>query len=529
MPLEWKQFTDFDGGQNDVQHPRRIADNEFSQLLNFEFSEQGSIRSRGGFVRYNTSPDFTSRITSLYNFITAAQVSNLILTTGSEIYKDTSGVFTSIKGALTLPTNTYWQWRTFNDLAIGVNGDSGAVDDTVKWSGAGNAAALALTGISGAPVGAFTLEVFNSRLWMVFKSHPNRVYFSTLGNPEDWVASGGFIEVGYNDNDTIVGIYAHNGVLFVLKKRSIHFLQTRINGQVATDPAGWKIDVLTKGGGCISQFGIQVVLNDLVFPSYEGLISLKAVQQFGDFSAAIVSRKVTGLFNLNLSIDTFPSAVLMSKSMYLIGAPKTTTGTVNNRFYVMDYKQLEGGLRWTTFESSIVNPSAMIVALISGKPILFVGSDTPNFQLYKYDDTVFSDHGNTPILKRFEHKSFNFGNSLIDKECKHAALGINFSGSQLSATWKVRIDNNNSKVATIPLSVNNVSSGGVWDTGTWDVSLFASSTENEQLIVSRIRGTQGYRGKEFQHIFENDQLGQDITIQTLGFGLGTLVEESTNV
>lgn len=525
MTYKWTSFNDFGGGLNEVNRAESIADNEFTELLNFEFTNSRHLRSRGGFVRYNISPDFTSRITSIYNFITSAQVSHLILTTGSEIYKDTAGVFSSIKGALTLPSNTYWRWATFNDLAIGVNGDSGAVSDIVKWNGAGNIADLALTGIAGAPVGAYLVETFNSRLWVVFKSLPNRLYFSTLGNPEDWASSGGFLEIGYNDNDIIVDIRAHRGVLFIFKRRSIYVLRTSINGQINTDPNGWEVKDFTRGGGCISQFGTQVVLNDLMFLSDEGLASISAVQEFGEFKAAIVSRKLNGLTNLNKAIDTFPSALLTPKSMYFIGVPNTITGTVNNRFYVLDYKDIEGGIRWTMFESSIVKPSAMASVIVLGKRTLFVGSDSPQPQIYKYDDTVFSDHNNTIILKRFASKSHTFNLDIERKECNRVAVGVSFSTNTLLGTWKLKIDKRNTLVTSFALAINSLLTGGVWDTGVWDVALFASGDENQQLIINKIKSEQGRRGIEFQQIFENNQLAQDLTVYVLGFEVEKITSE----
>lgn len=524
--FKWIDFPSFGGGLNTLQDPAKIADNEVAHLLNFEFDASDSLKARNGFDRYNTSPDFISRITSIFGFSSVANGDFIIATTATQIYKDVAGNWASIKGALVLPNNTYWKWVTFFDLAIGVNGDNGAVDDIVKWSGAGNAVALTLTGIAGVPTGAYTIEVFNSRLFVVFTSHPNRLYYSTLGDPEDWATSGGFIEVGYNDGDKIQGIHSHKGRLFIFKRNKIYQLITELGGKINTDVSGWSIDLLAGNIGCISQFSIQSLLDDIVFLCDEGVASINAVQQFGDFEFSIISRKVEELSNLNLSINTFASVIFSPKSLYLLSVPDTDVGTVNNIIYVLDYKGLgDNKIRWTRFKSNIINVSAMGVILLNRKKTLFLGGDNPNFFICKWNLASFSDI-NQPIVKEFKSKAFSFDNRIERKQANKAAIGVNFSNANLSASVDIILDQDISKTTSYTVNLNAKVAGGVWDVSTWDVDKFSFGPSNKQIIERKIKGEMGNRFVSAQIQFTNQQLDQDIVLEDIGFAVGLLTSEN---
>lgn len=521
--FQWMGFTKFGGGMNSAEPANQIEDDELASILNFEFDSSDHLKARNGFMRQNTSPDFTNRITSIFNFITAASAENIIVTTGTEIYKNTAGVYTSIKGAVALPNNTYWQWRAFNNLAIAANQQSGGAEKgLIKWTGAGNVAALGLTGISGAVDGAYTIEVFNNRLWIVFDAFPNRLYFSNLGDPENY-AAGGFIEIGYNDGDRIQGIHAHNGRMFIFKRFKIYILTTSLGGKSNTDPTGWNVDLKVKDVGCVSRYTIQSLLDDIVFLSDEGILSLKALENYDSYFTVAISRKIKELTNINFSVDTFSSVIFSPKSLYILSLPKTATGTTNNRMYVLDYKYVkENRIRWTVFESRTVNPAVLAVVLVNRKKTLFLGGDTPLFTISKWDDTTIFDDNNQIVDKAFLSKAFNFDKSLERKEYNQIALGVNFTLSNLSATLEFRLNEDDRAKTSFGVNISNTTLGGVWGTATWDVDVFASGITNAQIVHYKLKGSKGNRGRSGQLRFENSQLNQDITITDIGFQVGLL-------
>lgn len=533
---QWVTYPYFGGGINNAQPATEIEDDECAEIVNFEFDLSDDLKARNGFIRYNDSPDFTSRITSIFNFITAAGVSNIIVTSGSEIYKDTAGVFSSIKGAVALPSNTYWQWAAFTNLAIGVNQQvGGAEKGIVKWTGAGNIAALTLTGIDGTPDGAHSITVFNSRLWVVFSNKPNRLYYSSLGNAEDWSTSGGFIDIDFDDGDKIIGIKENRGRLFIFKRRKTYALVTGIGGVVNTTISGWSVELFSNNVGCVSRYTIQTVLDDLLFLTDEGIASLKAVTEFGDFKTEILSRKIVQLSHLNLNIDTFSSAVDASRSLYILSAPKLSTGTINNRLYVLDYKKIRastpatfgtvlGNVRWSFFESSVINPSVIAIVLKEGKKTLFLGGDTPLFYIMYWDhEKVYSDDGQA-VLRTFRSKAFPFNNGMERIEVNKIAVKLGFSQADLSATLEIRFNENDSLRDSFPVSLLNMVEESLWDVAIWDVDSFSTSLVNTQIIERKLEVFR--RGISAQIKFSNQQAEQDLIIKDLAFNVGKLTSEN---
>lgn len=524
-------FSSFAGGLNTAQTASKIADDEFADILNFEFDFSDELKTRNGFERYNLSPDFSSRITSIFNFIQSDNTGHIIVTTGNEIYKDTAGVFSSIKGAITPISNTLWQWKAFTDLAIGVN--RGLSNSIIKWSGTGNIAALALTGISGTPTRAKFIEVWNSRLWVVFDSHPNRVYYSSLGNAEDWDSSGGFIEVAFNEGDRITGIYAHKGKFFVFKRNRIYTITSGIGGVISTDPIGWSVDLITNNLGCVGQFTIQAVMDDVVFLSDEGLISFNAVEAYGDFKSLNLSRKIKELSNLNFNLDSFVSVVDPARSLYLLSVPKTSSGSVNNRIYAMDYKKINpqlvhtylfDSIRWTIFESSVINVSALAIVLVDGIKTVFLGGDTPQFLLCKWNnDIVFTDN-NQVIQKLFLSKAYSFNNLMIRKYCNSISINVGFSKQDLSSTWSLIVDENQRLTNGFTIGLPNIVAQSLWDVSIWDSGVFTSNTTNDQVAQRKVKKFN--RGKKFQQMYANQQLNQNDGIKDICFDIGILTEEN---
>lgn len=526
----WVVYSSFAGGLNTAQSATKIADDEFAAIDNYEFDLNDVLKARGGFTKYNTSPDFTSRITSLHQFIKSDGSSTLLATSGTELYKDSGvGVFTSIKGALNLPNNTLWQWVNFTDLAIGANRGTGGPDDIVKWNGAGNAAALALTGIAGAPDGAKFVAVWNSRLFVVFSSHPNRLYFSTLGNPEDWSLSGGFIEVGQNDGDFITGIAPHREKFFIFKRNKVYVISA---GNPNVDVNQWRLDLFTDKYGCISAFTIQQVLDDLVFLSQEGILSINSVADFGDFKTLVLSRKIKELTQLNYSLDSFVSVLNTTKSVYLLAAPNTPATTINNLIHVMDYKKIDpqvvraylfDSVRWSRFTSTIINPSALTLAIISGKKTVFLGGDAPLFYICKWNDDVFSDNGQV-INKSFLSKSYNFENLFIRKDWNKAGVNVAFTQDDLSATLEVILNESDTLKNTFSVSLPNTVADSEWDVAIWDVNRFNADVAVDQIIERKI--AKFNRAKSAQIKFSNTQVDQDLSIKDIGFEVGLLTQEN---
>lgn len=511
----------FIGGINTLNLPTDIDDSECVNLVNFELDEADNLVSRGGFDVTSTTP--TSRVTSIfYTKLSNGSMKN-IFTYGSEI-NDGVG---SIKGAASLPSDTYWQWRTFNDLAIGVNQGVAANMNPVKWTGSGNIAQLTMTGIPAGTEKYKFIEVWNRRLWLVPSSHPNRLHYSALGNPESW---GSFIEIDHNDGDIITGIYATRENLFIFKRRKIYRIETGIGGKINTDDTGWSVQKVADNVGCVSGYTIQNILNDLVFLSDEGVQSLRAVQEFGSFNVIPLSRKIKELLQFNKNIDTYSSCVFSFLSQYYLTLTDSPTGVVNNVIYVMDYKRLlQGQPRW--FKFKLLNYPASALAssfnITTQEEQILLGSDTPNFDvLRRRSFTKLYNDGNDAIYKEFKSKVFSLGDSFNDKEFHRTGYLISFTQNNCNVTFECRFDEDDNLTRSNSINYANSISGAKWDVENWDNGVFAGTSSNDKIFLQRMTGGNVHRGRTLDFMITNNQVAQDLIIKKLALELELLSLES---
>lgn len=536
--------SDFGGGINTASPATEIADNEAVDILNFEFDQTDNLKTRRGTVKYTsaTPPSTTQRVTSLFQLLKADGTKFLIKTHGNDIRSITTTTDTSIKGALTLPSDTYWQWVTFNDFAIGVNRGSGANSNPVKWTGIGNATAL-----GGTPPKGKYIETWNSRVFIVDNDNPNKVVYSKLGDGENYTdVTSGAIEVGFNDGDEITGIKAHRKAFFVFKRNRIYVITT---GTPNTDPNLWRVDIFSGNIGCVSAYTIQPVLDDLLFLSDAGVVSLAAVQQFGDFRQALYSVNIQELQTLNHSVDTFASVVNVEDSQYWLSVPNSLSGANNGHTYVMDYRQaLKGKIRWTRFDNKCAG-STMAFMIDTGRKRVLIGT-TAN-QIFRYGDAgIFKDDGGL-YTKTVTSKAYSFEDELIRKEFNHFGVSVELLACplQLGIVYQFNLNPNLSKSrsvnftcdgTTFSVDANGNSTGtgtntvdARWDIATWDAvdangnSIddnsglpfvpygWARTGNNLRDVYFRFSGDPGRRGKNVQFIISNAILGQAFALLEL--------------
>ena len=159
--------------------------------------------------------------------------------------------FTERTGALTINTESTaaseitsvrWSFCNFNSLLIGFGGDfNGTPDAPFKWTGSGNASAL-----GGTPPSAMFCFAANNRVFAARTSAAkSTLYWSILGNPEDWTGTGsGSAVIGnLDDNEPITGC------VVLSSNRALIFKQTGIY-QVDLTQAPFSSTILFSGVGC---------------------------------------------------------------------------------------------------------------------------------------------------------------------------------------------------------------------------------------------------------------------------------------
>lgn len=353
-------ITSWSGGMNTTSAPDRLADNEALYISNFRFGEDDSLISRPGttmVLEKIGGADITSRITSYYQARFQDGSIRELFTKGNKIYEIVAGVATDRTGAAAITSDRFWQWKMYADIAIGVtNGDL----PYKMVSGTGNVAALG--GIT--DVAKF-IEIWNDRVWVIGAAADtkNTLFGSKLGDPEDWTVTGlsdgaVVIDIEPDDGDQITGIYAFRGRLFIFKRNRIYTVQA-VGGAFPTDATALAVELYTASIGCVSAYTIQSVVDDVLFMSPHGIASLVASQTVGDFNAALLSNKISGLRNLaiNKLQDVEITAMHVPEhNQYWVLVPGGTALDElvgYDQAYVLDYRRLqEGIIRWTTYSGT---------------------------------------------------------------------------------------------------------------------------------------------------------------------------------
>jgi hypothetical protein len=145
----------------------------------------------------------------------------------------------------------------------------------------------------------------NSRLW-AWMGH--RVYFSTLGDHEDFTDTGsGSINVYPGEGEKIVAGFSFAGRLFLWKyPTGIYWIDDS-----STTVTDWYAKRLTRAVGMAGPLGRNQIENDVLFVASSGFVhSLATTEELGDAKAsALFPEKIGAFVRENLNIDDINKAI----------------------------------------------------------------------------------------------------------------------------------------------------------------------------------------------------------------------------
>lgn len=515
--LQPLRVRDWRRGINTAIPPTEIDDSEAQDLLNFEFDDNGNLSTRRG-VTQLSADTFGGRITSLHYFTVDSGEIGILFTTGTTLrIIETNGTgLTTLSGALTLPNDTFWQWVTFNGMAIGVNKATSG-DNPIKVS-----AAAAATALTGSPPKAKYIAVWNSRVWVAHASNLNRIQACALGNPEDWTATGAAgaftLDIDTNDGDQITGLYSTRDALYVFKRRSIHRIVAFADPN--TDPANFRREVVTKDVGCVSPYSIQQIPNDVVFLSEQGIASLALVQTAEDFRTAFYSRNVKEITNFPKTIEEIPSLLCDTGAQYWLSLPTSVAPNAKKVVYVLDYLKVDEAIvRWARFDGMVAGTAYTSFPGASGKTYVIgaLNSGGTNYQLFTYvprlSTAAFSDQGSA-YLKAFAMKSFNGGAQLLRKYWHEWGIGFNLLTASAGITITYIFDQNVNRGDSYSFGLTGTQTGSVWAAGVWAAGVWGTVFSGQTDIVRQLKSNAiGRESQDITFAVSNAQAGEGFTIQ----------------
>jgi hypothetical protein len=499
-----------------------IPDDAAQDIINMEFDEADNLSTRNGFVELFATT-FAGRLTSAYYFTSGSGEIGILYTTGAQLrIVETNGTGdTNITGALTLPNDTFWQWITYKDLAIGVNKATSG-DNPVKVSTGAVAAAL-----GGAPPKGKYIALWENRVWIVSATEPNQLRGSFLGDPENWAtgtdAQGVSIDVELDDGDTISGLFATKDALYIWKTRRIYKLVAIDPSKAITLASNLRVAIHSQTIGCVSPYSIQPLLDDVVYLSAQGLASLRLSEVTEDFRTALYSRNVAEIGKINKTTEEIPSLLLPNVNQYWLSFPSNLSTRSINESYVLDYLNIQNGVdaaRWTRFTGiagftcATSFPSATGTVYVVGAP-----NAAGTHQLWTYkpkqESGVYSDDGQ-PYPKELRTKAFPHESVLLRKEWHKWGFNFDLLTNSAQVAIQYFFDDNLNKGGNQSFSLSASTLGALWDQAIWDVDSWDTAVQGPVQIIRRLlSNSSGRIGETITFRVSNGQADEAIVIKDM--------------
>jgi hypothetical protein len=545
----------FAGGINQSLSAKDIEDTQLQDAVNLELNQRRSVRVRRGVSYVRTSGGShgpfsaltSSKVTSIYHFRPSGGGNGTVLYTGDvEVYRrapsdpDTTTAFTDITGSVSIASApAYWEWATFDDVAIGVNGSTqGASNDNpvVLKSTTGNLvdtegsadATEDWTALGAVPFSAPKfIEVWNRRVWIV---EGNTVYGCALGDRQDWASTGGSgtvaFPVGEDEGDNITGIFAFIDRLIVFKENRIYQI---VAGSPNVDANQYEIRQISDRVGCLHAATVQRVFNDLVFLSHYGVMSLQSTLNYGDFLQSQLSTAIPSLSQINKN-GTAPRSILHpEKNQYWLSVPTSgASGADNDTTWILDFQQQGQGvpLPWMKYDGGAVGQAYGLVVQ-DGTPRVYIGGLEDAYMLTddRWDDNVHADELETSPPK-FRTKAFDWGEPLRRKEHYEVGASVHALTDPLSFDLQWRFDTDPNRQKNVTGSFSDLQSGSHLgppndDNVLWDdpptVGSFVLATDapDDTDVVWKIRGGAGRRGQTIEFTFQSTDQTQAFEVRRM--------------
>lgn len=310
-----------------------------------------------------------------------------------------------------------------------------------------------IRGIKGAPPNASIVQSHQARIIFNDKEQPDRIYYSSPFNPEEWSGYGtsGVIDVFLGDGDPrgIVSIDPpFKGSLFVKKQTKTY----RIEGPLSMD---YNIISVTDGLGGASQAAVAAIdLDDVVYVSYKGVHSLKTTANYGDFEGAFLSENIQNAFK-SFTIEKLNQAIVSyvpTLNSIFVAFPTGKFASENNDSLYVYNTKFKAWDRWPNIPCA-----SMAVRKINSKDQLVIG----NYQgrILKTQNGTHTDYTSTAI--NFSIKTgaiYVDSNPLTMKAFKRIGFLYKPKG-QYVFTAKIKIDNHQPQALAFTQSISGAKLG----------------------------------------------------------------------
>ena len=483
-------FTKFKG-INRLADIANMPNDYLYDVYNGYLSKENAIKKRFGYEKkYSTVFDSGASIINFFEALWDDGSKTVYIASGTKVAIYDSGTPEWDTIHTFASASTFIDFAQYGDQVIFCNGVN---DPQLHAKGGASSSNLGGT----APSKMKLVRIHENRAWAIDADDPYAVYYSVLGDIEDWTTSGddgaGYLNlqayVSKGDAVKAIDTFASSYLVFFMKNHTI----TYNIGTVASNFAIAQINVNT---GVNSPKATLPFGNDLYYLDEDSPKSFQsslaaADLDINDFTKGLMGEyyreMISGQSGARVCIEKY-----LRKSWIVIHIPITaTTGEI----LIWDYMFNAWVGRWR------INDQLNCMFINSDDELLFTSSDG---YVYKFDESKRTDDGETidftmvtPMYWGTDPASYErypFIEFVAETE-------TNSTNVEVSAYYDFEDEAGSYEEIDLDYS------GSFWDEALWDVSYWSSSGKN--VYRSYLTG----RGKATRFSFRNNQADKDVEIK----------------
>lgn len=461
MGLQRFPLGDFNGGWNTRDAPQSLETNQSQSQLNVTIADViGALSQRGGKTRFGSALPYA--IDNLRPWYPDDSTKYLVASAGGRIYLISA---TGVPTELFIGTSgTVWNFEQATDATGAaymwcMNG----VDQPKKIDASG-----AIHVWANNPPNGKVMRLWRNRMTVAgHKDHPQRVYFSFIGDPEkgdtinptdaeygtNWIDIKGTEE----DLEPIVALEVFGDNEFVFKRKSIW--------SITNSNSPWDNNRITVGLGCADLYQTCVVQDKMYFFNHSGIWSLSSELQLKEESDNIKNLWVTRVNHSQLS-----KARVMAMPNNRIACCLPVDSSENNNYMLelipnLSYKRI--GLRRSILLPSVCPHDYEVHALCAFRPgdqDVVIAADHTGKMHQLFNGT--NDDG-VAIKAHW----FTGWRSIINEEPfeRIRRVNVEMSGAvKVGVYGDFKTNPNHEEVLSTPEDSDPLWDGGTWDGGLWD-------------------------------------------------------------
>jgi len=320
-----------------------------------------------------------------------------------------------------------------------------------------------------------TSSVEGAKFVAAFKNH--MFYAGMSSTPQEIVFSEGLNEDGFSSSaslpagsikvdDTIVGIKAFRGELFIFCENRIF----KITGSSGSGSDVFSVTPVTRNIGCVNGDTIQEFAGDLIFLGPDGLRTVAGTARIGDVELGTISANVQSIFDENL-VDAalFESIVIPNKTQYRIFFSKEGAAEDNTKGVICVMK----GQSFEFSELRGIKPSCTDTFVEAGNVLTIHGG----FDGFVHRQEKGNDFDGTTISGRYRSPDLTFGDPGIRKHMQRVIVNYK-PESAINADMFVRYDyedRNSSRPAAYALDSEDVVA--IYGTSTYGTPTYGGASQ----------------------------------------------------